>query len=105
VIKLAAVFVLVVAQTSLAQAAQLPRFNIAATCHEAQPLTGDKSVYQSCVSEETSARRKLAKTWSTYKPNWRTSCVGEAETAGTPSYVDLLTCLQLDKDAGALPQQ
>ena len=103
--KLAAVFVLVVAQTALAQAAQLPRFNIAATCREAQPLTGDKSVYQSCVSEEISARRKLARTWSTYKPSWQTSCVGEAETAGTPSYVDLLTCLQLDKEAGALPQQ
>jgi hypothetical protein len=104
-IKIAAVFVLVLAQTALARAAQLPRFNIAATCREAQPLTGDKSVYQSCVSEETSARRKLGRTWSSYKPSWRTSCVGEAESSGTPSYVDLLTCLQLDKDAATLPQQ
>jgi hypothetical protein len=103
-IKLAAVFTLVVAQTALAEAAQLPKFNIAATCRAAQPLTGDKSVFQSCVSEETAARSKLAKSWSTFKPSSRTSCAEEAQTGGTPSYVDMLTCLQLDKDAGALPQ-
>jgi hypothetical protein len=103
-IKVAAVFTLVVAQTALAEAAQLPRFNITATCRQAQPLTGDKSVFQSCMSEESSARNKLAKSWSTFKPGSRTSCVGEAQEGGTPSYVDLLTCLQLDKEAGALPQ-
>jgi hypothetical protein len=31
-------------------------------------------------------------------------CVGEADIGGTPSYVDLLTCLQLAKDARQLPK-
>ncbi|SDR60071.1 hypothetical protein SAMN05519103_06641 [Rhizobiales bacterium GAS113] len=103
-IKLLAICVLLVAQTALAEAAQPPRFNINSTCRQAQPLTGDKSVYQSCVSEENQARKKLTKTWSTFKSSARRSCVQETEIGGAPSYVDLLTCLQLDKDAGALPQ-
>jgi hypothetical protein len=103
-IKFAAVLTLVIAQTALAQAAQPPRFNIRATCRQAQPLTGDKSVFQSCVSEERGARKTLAKGWSTFKSTSRRSCMEEAQTGGTPSYVDMLTCLQLDKEAGSLPQ-
>jgi len=34
-------------------------------------------------------------------PSERDRCIGEA-TIGSPSYVDLLTCLQMAQDANAL---
>ena len=89
---------------SAAVAAQPPRFNIKATCREAQPLSGDKSVYQGCVDEELSARKKVIASWSSFRSGWQKSCVAETEIGGAPSYVDLLTCLQFDKGAASLPQ-
>jgi hypothetical protein len=87
-------------------AAGVPRFNIKATCRQAQPLSGlgDKSVYRGCVDSEVEARKKLAKLWRSFKVSSRMSCVGETPIGGIPSYVDLLSCLQLDKEAGSLPQ-
>ena len=105
-IRLTAILALVLTQTTLAEAAGLPRFDIKATCRQAQPLlgTGDKNVYQGCVDSEVEARKQLAKLWQSFKDSSRRSCVGETQIGGVPSYVDLLSCLQLDKEAGSLPQ-
>jgi hypothetical protein len=100
-IKFAAVLVLVIAQTALAEAAGPPMFNIKATCRQAQPFTG--LVYRSCVSQETRARKKLAKTWSTFKSGARRSCAQDPGFGGAPSYVDMLICLRL-ANAGAPPR-
>jgi hypothetical protein len=86
-----------------ASAAGPPRFNIRATCRQAEPLSGDKSVYQSCVDEEVSARKQVVSTWASYRSRSLRSCVGETRIGGAPSYVDLLTCLQFDKGAPSLP--
>lgn len=104
--RLAAIAALVLAQTTLAVAAGVPRFDIKATCREAQPLSGsgDQNVYQGCVVGEIEARKQLAKLWRSFKDGSRRSCVGEAQIGGVPSYVDLLSCLQLDKEAGSLPR-
>jgi hypothetical protein len=105
-IRLTAVLALILAQVTLAAAAGLPRFNIRATCRQAQPLlgSGDKDVYQGCVDSEIQARKRLAKSWLSFKNGSRTNCVGETQIGGVPSYVDLLSCLQLEKEAGSLPQ-
>jgi hypothetical protein len=96
----ASVLSLLVIQSAPA-AAQPPRFNIKATCRQAEPLSGDKSVYQSCVDEEVYARKQVVASWSSFRPRTQRSCVSETRIGGAPSYVDLLTCMQLDK--GALP--
>src|ERR1700730_10364189 len=102
-IRLAAIFALTMAQTTLAVAAQPPRFKIKAPCRHAQPLSGsdDKSVYQGCVDGEVEAQKQLAKIWRTFKPSSQRSCASETQIGGAPSYVDLLTCLQLGKEAGS----
>jgi hypothetical protein len=96
-----------VAQLGLAEAAtQPPRFDIKATCRQAQPLgSDDKNVYQGCVQAELDAQRQLAKQWRSFKPDSQRTCTADAVSDGTPSYVELLTCLQFTKDAAALPQQ
>lgn len=105
-IRLTTILALILAQTILAVAAGLPWFDVRATCRQAQPLmgSGDKDVYQGCVDSEVEARKRLSKLWRSFKDSSRRSCVGETQIGGVPSYVDLLSCLQLDKKAGSLPQ-
>jgi hypothetical protein len=85
---------------SLASAGAVPKLDIQATCRRAQPLSaGEKSAFQSCMNDETDAQKELIKTWSTYKPSAQAICTQETRIGGAPSYVELITCLQLDKQA------
>jgi hypothetical protein len=83
-----------------AAASAVPTLDIEATCRRAQPLSaGEKSAFQSCMNDENEAKKELIKTWSTFKPGPQRTCVDETKIGGAPSYVELLTCLQLDKQA------
>jgi hypothetical protein len=99
--RLAAVLVLSLFGTAAAPAAGgMPKFDLRALCKRAMPLsTGEKGAYQSCINDETAAMKELAKLWNTFKPSARTTCVQGTMIGGTPSYVELITCLQLDKQA------
>ncbi|MBV8963158.1 MAG: hypothetical protein JOY67_21510 [Hyphomicrobiales bacterium] len=77
----------------------LPKLDIKATCRRAQPLSGQESAYQGCINDETDAQRELSRTWFDFKPRPRSTCTQETNIGGAPSYVELLTCLQLDKQA------
>ena len=77
----------------------LPKLDIKATCRRAQPLSGQQNAYQGCVNDETDAQRELSRTWFDFKPGPRSTCTQETNIGGAPSYVELLTCLQLDKQA------
>ena len=61
-IRLTTILALIFAQPTLAVAAGLPRFDIRATCRQAQPLlgSGDQNMYQGCVDSENEARVRLA---------------------------------------------
>jgi hypothetical protein len=52
------------------------------------------------MRDEADAQKDLIKTWSTFKPSAQAICVQETKIGGAPSYVEALTCLQLDKEAG-----
>jgi len=79
-----------------ALAQSLPRFEIEATCKAARPLTAeDANPYQSCMRDETDAERQLQGMWSSAASAHRQTCAQEAQIGGTPSYVDMLTCLQI----------
>lgn len=78
------------------KAEEVPRFNIKAVCGEAPSLgqsvqTTDKG----CIHDETLARTQLEQQWPGFKENRRSECVQEVSIGGPPSYVALLTCLQM----------
>lgn len=78
----------------------LPKLDIQATCRRAQPLAaGEKSAYQSCVDDEVRAQKELSHKWSRYKAAARATCTQETRIGGTPSFVELVTCLELDQQA------
>jgi hypothetical protein len=55
-----------------------------------------------CVADEQGAMEQVQNQWPQFHETDKTQCIGETQIGGTASYVDLLTCLQLAKDARQL---
>lgn len=82
--------------TLSAQAQQVPRLDIEATCKAAPRLLAeDANPYEGCMRDETDAERELKAMWGSAAASHRETCAGEAQIGGSPSYVDMLTCLQM----------
>ena len=76
----------------------VPKFDIARSCKLDAAATAGLSVDQSiksCVNDEQKAKRQLASQWSKFPAPSRVSCTSQESIGGTPSYVSLLTCLQM----------
>ena len=76
----------------------VPKFDIARSCKLDVAATAGLAVDQSiksCMNDEQKAKRQLASQWSKFPAAGRASCTSEESVGGTPSYVSLLTCLQL----------
>lgn len=85
-----------------AVAQDMPRFNVQPSCRGAASLT--PASFDNCLRDEETARTALAASWSQFNAGDRTRCSQETETGGSPSYVELLTCLQMARDARKLPR-
>jgi hypothetical protein len=78
----------------------VPVIDVEKTCREtaatdkAMGLDLPQSV-EKCMSDENVARQQLATIWMSYSASIRDRCAEEATIAGTGSYVDLLTCMQM----------
>lgn len=99
-----AILAIVLAIPFAAQAADVPKLAIAASCKTATSDTGNKSVageqtYDSCMKDENDAADEVSKIWANYSPPTQNRCRGEA-AGELPSYVDLLVCLQVASDTG-----
>jgi hypothetical protein len=83
----------------VAVADRVPAFDIARSCKlDVAATTGlsvDQSV-KSCVNDENKARQQLASRWSKFSASSKAQCIPQESIGGTPSYVSLLTCLQMD---------
>ena len=85
-------------QLIVAVADGVPKFDIARSCKLDVAATTGLSVDQSlksCVNDEQRAKRQLAGQWSKFPAPGRASCISQESIGGTPSYVSLLSCLQL----------
>ena len=58
-------------------------------------LSVDQSL-KNCVNDENRAQRQLASQWSKFSASSKTQCIPLESIGGTPSYVSLLTCLQMN---------
>ena len=86
----------------VAGADQVPTLNIESSCRAAAKmgdrLSLDASLRQ-CLADENSARAQLDKQWTQFSPALRQRCVATTEAGGEPSYVEVLVCLQMGRDA------
>lgn len=92
-----------------ARADDVPALNIEPTCHgiaqqAAAPSEkgGPDLAYSQCVQSEKAMKARLIAEWSTFIPADKTNCVQEATMAALPSYTDLVTCLEMARDARKL---
>ena len=92
---------IVVATQGAACAGGPPELDVSTSCRAAArgsvTVGGDQ---QACLNDERTAKDALAKDWSSFSPLARMQCVGMNRTGGPPSYVELLVCLEIMRDAG-----
>jgi hypothetical protein len=77
---------------------EVPEFDIARNCNVETSDAGIEGAAH-CTNDETQAKNKLAKSWSSYSASQKKQCVGESVIGGDKSYVELLTCLEMSQDA------
>jgi hypothetical protein len=86
-------------QLVIAVADKLPSFDMDRTCRldlaATSGLTNTQSM-KACLMDENRAKRLLGTEWPSYAPSAKSSCISQESIGGTPSYVSLRTCLQMD---------
>ena len=86
----------------------VPTLDIEAGCRAAAKMGGRLSLDESlrqCLADEKSAHRELERQWSEFPPALRQRCVDTTETGGDPSYVEVLVCLQMGRDAAEMEKR
>jgi hypothetical protein len=84
------------------EVADVPVYDVTPGCRAA--VTVMPGSFEACMKDEQRARAQLAASWDTFGGPTRDNCVQtENNTGGPPSYVELLTCLQMAQDAKNLP--
>ena len=82
---------------------RVPVFDVAASCRAAASAgMGESQGYRSCMNDERSAREELARDWTSFAAADRSRCTAESSGDGLPSYVELLVCLQMSRDAARM---
>ena len=74
----------------------VPKFDIGREC---QSEGGSKAMLDQCAADEAAARDQLQPQWVQFSAHDKTVCIRETSMDGTPSYVELLTCLEMERDA------
>jgi len=99
-----------VTQLVVTIADDVPRFDLEPVCHgiarqgglDLEPNQSARQDFNSCMKSEMATRDQLVEQWSTFKASDKSNCIGETNAGGMPSYTDLLTCLQMARDASKL---
>jgi hypothetical protein len=82
---------------------QVPAFDLHPTCSGAAATAGGGGAgLDVCLRSEHSARDKLAQEWTTFSAGDRSRCVQLTSMTRMPSYVQVLTCLEMARDARAI---
>lgn len=79
----------------------VPYLNVKGSCMDAQKFSAgdDKNLaFRGCMQDETNAKSELDKRWSSFKGKDRSNCV-EQSRFPSPSYVEVLTCLEMSSDS------
>ena len=96
--------ILFLASASVATAQDVPKIDVGPSCRAAASGSfGANQDFDSCRKSEEAARDILVSQWNKFPAADRGSCF-RLTTTGTPgTYTELLTCLEMKRDARALP--
>src|SRR5450631_1479690 len=89
----------------LAVVDKVPDLNFEPICREgAAEVRGPKDHAQVCMTDERAARDELAKKWSAFASADRARCIRLSTNNHSASYVEVLTCLEMDLAAKPMHQ-
>jgi hypothetical protein len=98
--EIAAFVLLLGLSTTLALADSPPKLDVAPSCNAAArgAISAGRDK-ESCMADERSAQDALTQNWSKYNAADKIQCIGNVRTGGPASYVELLSCLEIMRDA------
>jgi hypothetical protein len=81
-------------------ASSVPKLDAGPSCKAAAAasVVAGRDV-EACLGDENQAKEQLTKNWSQYRDADKQQCVELSQKGGPPSYVELLTCLEVMRDA------
>jgi len=84
----------------------VPKLNVEPSCRAAADAAAMGALpganmrdLASCMRDEDEARDTLSTEWAQFSARDKQRCVSETQTGGSPSYVELLVCLEMIRDA------
>ena len=93
----------VVAVLSADAAEAVPVLAVEQSCRSVAAIDPQKIVTaERCLAQEKSARDELTTKWSSFDSADQRRCLDETRSGGSPSYVELLECVAMARDARAL---
>jgi hypothetical protein len=83
----------------------VPKFDAAQSCRRAAAVSTSLGRSPSdCRRDVEDARSQLDQVWAQYTPAQRNDCVRLSSLGDSPSYVELLTCLEMSRHVKELPE-
>ena len=94
-------------QLMIAVSGDLATIDVQRSCRLAAgiQMSPTQDVIKFCVNDEHDAHDTLSKGWGTYAAADKLHCVQMATKGYLPSYVELLTCIEMSAFAKAIPHE
>ena len=80
-----------------------PTLNVEPSCRAAERSGLEGRTADSCMRGENQAKATLTDKWSQFSARQQTRCTNLVQMGGPPSYVELLTCLEVAEQADKIP--
>ena len=87
---------------------RVPQLNYEPSCRAAMHATtgtGSTRTENACLSDEKAAKAKLGHEWGQFSATQKGHCIRLLNAGGSPSYVELLTCVEMGKAVRQLDAQ
>jgi hypothetical protein len=90
----------VLVSPAMGQKAAVPKLNVEKMCRDSANADAAANFdAKRCLDSEYRTRDELAGKWSEFPAHDRRECTQMATLGGTASYVALITCLEMNRDA------
>jgi hypothetical protein len=91
---------------STVAADEVPKFDVAPSCRAGEKVginATNVNAFAACMQKEKQARDQLEANWAKFTQEDKARCIATCKCGGlTPSYVELLTCLEMANDVRRL---
>lgn len=95
----------VAASLVMAAADAVPAFDTGPSCRAAASHSNVPDRVSACRQDEQSARDRLTQAWTQFGAADKAQCVSLSRLGGKPTYTELLSCLEMSRDAHNLRRE